>query len=210
MNPEDNTSSNRSTYDRIAPAYLQRQLKYAEDGDDLFVDLEHRWGLSMPAVGLVADVGCGPALDGLRFARAGYRVIGIDLSSGMLRIAAEHLPGRVAQGDLRTLPVRPASLAGIWCVAALLHVPEPETPVVLDNLYRGLCPGGVLALVTAIGEGSRFEAVPFAPDEQRWFVYRQPDQLSRQLQDAGFRIGYSRVVEGNRTWLTALAERASP
>jgi hypothetical protein len=52
--------------------------------------------------------------------------------------------------------------------------------------------------------------VPFAPDEQRWFVYRQPDQLSRQLQDAGFRIGYSRVVEGNRTWLTALAERASP
>jgi len=68
----------------------------------------------------------------------------------------------------------------------------------------------MLALVTAIGEGSRFEPVPYAPDEKRWFVYRQPDQLSRQLQDAGFRIGYSRVVEGNRTWRTALAERASP
>lgn len=104
----------------------------------LFVDLERRWRLSLPAVGLVADLGCGPALDGLRFARAGYQVIGIDLSSGMLRIACEYLPGRVAQGDLRALPVRPASLAGIWCVAALLHVPEEDTPAVLGELYRSL------------------------------------------------------------------------
>jgi len=53
----DQTSLNRLTYDRISRAYLQRQLKYAEDGDDLFVDLERRWRLSLPVVGLVADVG---------------------------------------------------------------------------------------------------------------------------------------------------------
>lgn len=209
MVKRDHTSANRFTYDRIAPAYLRRQLKYAEDGDDLFLDLERRWHDLLPSGGLVGDLGCGPALDGQRFSKAGYRVIGVDLSSGMLRVAAEHLPGRVIQGDLRALPIRTSSLAGIWCVAALLHVPEEDTPGVLGGLYRSLSPGGALALVTAVGEGSRFESVPYAPDQTRWFVYRQTQRLERQLEEAGLRVCYSMVVEGIRTWLTVLAQRES-
>jgi ubiquinone/menaquinone biosynthesis C-methylase UbiE len=45
-------------------------------------------------------------------------VTGIDRSAGMLAIAAKALPGRVAQADLRSLPLASESLDGIWCSAA--------------------------------------------------------------------------------------------
>jgi SAM-dependent methyltransferase len=75
----------------------------------------------------VADLGCGPGSDGARFAGEGYRVVGMDLSAGMLAIAARRLDGRVTQADLRRLPLVSGRLDGIWCVAALLHVPEDDT-----------------------------------------------------------------------------------
>lgn len=203
--PEDHTAANRATYDRIAPLYLARQLQDHAGSGDLFRQLERHWCANLPGGARVADLGCGPALDAERFARAGYRVVGVDLSAGMLRMAARRLPGRLAQAELRALPLREPALDGIWCAAALLHVPDAATAVVLSGFRRLLRPGGALALVTAIGEGSRFEAVPYAQGEHRWFVYRSRDQLKGQMQDVGFRIAYAEVVDGSRRWLTAVA-----
>ncbi len=42
----------------------------------------------------------------------------------MLAAAGRVLPGSLVQADIRRLPVRSGSLDGIWCCAALLHVPE--------------------------------------------------------------------------------------
>ena len=63
----------------------------------------------LPPGGVVADLGCGPAVDGARLASKGCRVVGVDISAGMLRIAAEGLDGRVVQADLRDLPSVPAA-----------------------------------------------------------------------------------------------------
>lgn len=125
----------------------------------------------------------------------------------MLRTAAERLPDRLVQADLRALPLRNQALDGIWCVAALLHVPDEGTEQTLQELCRILSPGGAIALVTALGHGYRFEQVPYAPSEQRWFVYRSRDQIERQLENVGLRIEFLDVVEGNRVWLTTVAQR---
>lgn len=130
----------------------------------------------------------------------------MDLSAGMLSAADNGLVGRLAQADLRALPVGSGRLDGIWCVAALLHIPEQDTVRVLHEFRRALRHAGSLALVTALGESSRFEVVPYAPDERRWFVYRRQDRLRVQLEATGFKIRMEDQVPGNRNWLTVLAQ----
>ena len=78
----------------------------------------------------------------------------------MLAIAAEALPGHVMRADLRSLPMAGETLDGIWCCAALLHVPLHETMDVLAEIRRVLRHGGHLALVTALGQGARLEPCP--------------------------------------------------
>lgn len=201
----DRTIENRATYDRIASAYLAHQLQVRATGDDPFQPLERRWTELLPIGSLLGDLGCGPAVDGARFAAAGYRVVGLDLSRGMLVAGAPRMPGLLAQADLRALPVRAGALDGVWCSAALLHVPEPGTERVLEEIRAVLRPGGALALITALGDGTCLEPVPYAPEERRWFVYRQRPRFERQIEQAGFRLLDASQVDGHRIWLTTLA-----
>ena len=202
---DDFTPVNRATYDRIAGLYEANQREKQASGGRWFPDLEDAFLENVPARGLLADLGCGPALDGARFTEAGFRVIGMDLSAGMLKVAAQSLGDRVAQADLRALPIQSGRLDGIWCSAALIHVPEGDTTHVLKEFRRTLRGSGSVALITALGDGPRFEAVSYAPDERRWFVYRRADRLKQQLSEAGFSTRSMREVAGNRRWATFLA-----
>jgi ubiquinone/menaquinone biosynthesis C-methylase UbiE len=125
--------------------------------------------------------------------------------AGMLAYAARVLPGRVLQGDLRCLPVAGESLDGIWCCAALLHVPHDQTMTVLGEMRRILRPDGHLALVTALGQGTRLEPVPYAPGTQRWFFYREAAHLDTQLRAARLRVLAMTEESTARHWLKVLA-----
>lgn len=203
---DDFSAVNRATYDRISRQYADRQERQKPADGRWFPVLEDEFLASVTAHGLIADLGCGPGLDGSRFIRAGFRAVGMDLSASMLAIAARSLGGSVAQADLRALPIRSSSLDGIWCCAALLHIPEDDTSGVLHGFRRALKPDGTLALVTALGDGHRLEPVPYAPGERRWFAYRHADRLGQQLRETGFRVRVDDVVASNREWITFLVE----
>ena len=64
------------------------------------------------------------------------------IARSVLAIAGQALPGRLMQADLRSVPLAAASLDGIWCCAAMLHVPEDQTMMVLNEFRRVLRPGG--------------------------------------------------------------------
>jgi SAM-dependent methyltransferase len=198
------TRLNQAAYDQLAALYAQRQHARGGSFADLLDDLAER----LPPGVAVADLGCGPALDGALLAEAGFRVAGLDRSAGMLAVASRALPGRVAQADLRSLPLATAALDGIWCSASLLHVPDDQTPAVLAELVRVLRPGGHLALATALGDGARLEPVPYAAQVHRWYFYRDPDRLRGQLAAAGLRVLTSAEQSSNRRWLKLLAVSA--
>lgn len=198
---DEATQHNQAAYDQIAGLYTDNQAGRGR----AFPDLMDRFTARLPRPADLADLGCGPARDGALFAQAGHRVTGVDRSAGMLAIAASALPGRVAQGDLRCLPLGGGSLDGIWCCAALLHVPHGQTMAVLREMRRVLRPGGHLALVTALGHGARLEAVPYAPGSQRWFFYRDADQLAEELPAARLRVLDMTRKPGSRDWLKVLA-----
>jgi SAM-dependent methyltransferase len=198
------TRHNQGAYDQIAALYAQRQDARGGSFADLLAGLAER----LPRGAAVADLGCGPAVDGTLLAGTGFRVAGLDRSAGMLAVAARALPGRVAQADLRSLPLATAALDGIWCSASLLHVPTGQTPAVLAEFARVLRPGGHLALATAVGDGTRLEPVPYAPQIRRWYFYRDPDRLRGQLAAAGLSVLTSAEQSSNRHWLKLLAVSA--
>jgi SAM-dependent methyltransferase len=195
------TKQNQAAYDQIADLYVARHATR----DRSFPDLWAAFAAHLPPRAAVADLGCGPATDGAQFTQAGFRVVGIDRSAGMLAYAARVLPGLVMQADIRRLPVVSESLEGIWCSAALLHVPNDQTMAALYEMRRILRYGGHLALVTAIGQGARLEPVPYAPGAQRWFFYREAGPLNEQLRDARLQVMTMTEETASRHWLKVLA-----
>lgn len=77
--------------------------------------------------GPIADLGCGEGIF------AGPRTVGIDRERLFLR------PGSAA-GDLRFVPLRDGSVAGVLCINALHLVADPER--VMAEIDRLLRPGG--------------------------------------------------------------------
>lgn len=94
--------------------------------------------------GLTLDVGCGTGVLAERVAGAGYPVVGIDPSRGMLHRLHERRPDipRVV-GDGTALPFADGAFAFTYCVAVLHHVAAP--PAVrrtLEEMARVTRPGG--------------------------------------------------------------------
>jgi len=118
------------------------------------VDLTGRMlDVALPAglggAGVVADVGCGNGLYLAELARRGYgrRLIGADLSPGMLRAARQRTgrPGpALVAADAAALPLRDSSADLTLAMHMLYHVPEPE--VALRELRRVTRPGGRLVV----------------------------------------------------------------
>jgi demethylmenaquinone methyltransferase / 2-methoxy-6-polyprenyl-1,4-benzoquinol methylase len=95
---------------------------------------------------LVLDLGCGTGrLGGLMAARC--RVVGVDLSWEMLRLARRGDPPRATfvQGSAFRLPFRPGSFDA--CVSGFVLRNLEDLPGALAELARVLRPGGRVALV---------------------------------------------------------------
>ncbi|MFB9234753.1 class I SAM-dependent methyltransferase [Plantactinospora siamensis] len=192
----------RQTYDLISETYARVNATPDEriraDAAGLAADLG-------PGC-LVADVGCGPGREVELLRAHGVRVVGFDLSLGQLR--AGGVAG-VAQADMRRLPVRSGSLDGVWCQAALLHIPRAEVPAVLAEFARIVRIGGALHLNVSEGDGEGWEmAANYGSDRRRWFTLHRLPDLTRLLAEAGFVVRRSGRNRARRDWLRVYAHRA--
>ena len=96
-----------------------------------------------PSVGeRVLEVGCGTGHWTKWFREGlGMRVVGLDLSEGMLAVARRRLPEvPFVRGDGRDLPFRGESFDAVVAITVLEFVPEPRR--VLDEMWRCVRPGG--------------------------------------------------------------------
>jgi SAM-dependent methyltransferase len=96
----------------------------------------------------VADVGCGNGgylVELARRAHAG-RVLGVDLSAGMLEAARRHAPAAwLTAGDAAVLPLRDRAADLTLAAHMLYHVPDPRAAV--RELRRVTRPGGTVLVV---------------------------------------------------------------
>lgn len=152
----------------------------------------------------VLDLGSGPGRDSLLLAQRGLRVVSIDIAAGML--AAGNLAAAV-QADMQSIPTRGSSFAGVWCQAALLHVPRRDVPCVLDEVRRVVVPSGLLHLCTAEGVGEGWEPYPGIPERKRWFVNHKEEGLVQELEARGFLVLEVTRSFAGRRWLSLLAQK---
>jgi SAM-dependent methyltransferase len=93
----------------------------------------------------VLDVGSGQGMDVARYALAGARVTGIDLTPRHVELARSHLAAlgvaaTIVQGDAEAMPFPDASFDRVSSNGVLHHT--PDMPAALREIHRVLRPGG--------------------------------------------------------------------
>jgi SAM-dependent methyltransferase len=161
---------------------------------------------SLAAGSRVLDLGCGTGVPTARqLADAGFEVVGVDLSGGMVKLAREYVPGATFhQLDLADLrPGGPRDLGRFDAVAAffsLLMLPRAEIPLALLTVRHLLVPGGLFVLSMVEADVDDF-SIPFLGRTIRVSGYLLED-LRKVIETAGFEI----AEESSYTYAPAVAD----
>lgn len=124
---------------------------------------------------------------------ADFEVTGVDVSSGMLKLARSHVPGaNFVKMDMRQLGFAAGSFDGVCAFYSLFHVPREEHPQVLTGFNRLLGQNGILLFCSGTGAWEDIE--DFHGTDMFW---SHPDhETTRQMViDAGFTLEMSEVQE---------------
>jgi SAM-dependent methyltransferase len=185
---KEKISDVQSGYDLVADEYARRisdELRHKA----LDCRLLDRFAESVRNSGIACDLGCGPGHLARYLHERGIQVCGMDLSTGMVERARRLNPGiEFNQGDMRTLPVRDNTWAGIAAFYAIVHLPLPDLDRSLREMMRVLAPGGRLLLSFHIGEDT-------AQIEDLWesgaaleFHFFRVSTVRGSIERAGFEI----------------------
>ncbi|MEU6328715.1 class I SAM-dependent methyltransferase [Streptomyces sp. NPDC047049] len=161
---------------------------------------------TLPAGARVLDLGCGTGLPTARqLVEAGFEVVGVDLSRGMVDLAREYVPRatfhRLDIADL--VPGGPHDLGRFDAVAAffsLLMLPRTEIPRALRTIHDLLVPGGLCTLSMVEADVDYF-TIPFLGNTIRVSGYLR-DDLRAVIEEADFEI----VDESSYTYAPAVSD----
>jgi len=185
---KEKISDVQSGYDLVADEYARRisdELRHKA----LDCRLLDRFAESVRNSGIACDLGCGPGHIARYLHGRGIQVCGMDLSRGMVERARRLNPGiEFNQGDMRTLPVRDNTWAGIAAFYAIVHLSLPDLDRSLREMMHVLAPGGRLLLSFHIGEDT-------AQIESLWesgaaleFHFFRVSTVRGSIERAGFEI----------------------
>ncbi|PTT91172.1 bifunctional 3-demethylubiquinol 3-O-methyltransferase/2-polyprenyl-6-hydroxyphenol methylase [Pelomonas sp. HMWF004] len=157
------------------------------------------------------DVGCGGGILSDAMARAGARVLGIDLSTKPLRVAELHAMEAGTEGvEYREIAVealaaeQPGSFDVVTCMEMLEHVPDPAS--VVRACAALVKPGGWVFLSTLnrnakafllaiVGAEYVMRMLPKGTHEYARFI--KPSELAQFCRDAGLALQASRGLTYN-------------
>lgn len=155
---------------------------------------------------LILDLGCGHGRDLVWFRMRGMHGIGVDLSPGMLRQARERVDAPFALMDMRHLGLTGGTFDGIWCNAALLHLPKDEVFITLAEARRVLKHSGLLFASFKSGHGEGWEPRSYGKPAERFFAFYGKAELHHLMMRAGFSILEDSSSTGfGQSWVHILA-----
>jgi len=152
MNPDENWSRRRAVevHDETADGFF---AEYRGDnifdspfryGRDLIARACERCGAGLPAEAACLDVGCGVGAYMARLLDRGFRVVGIEPSAEMRRLAAQTIPADlVRDGSVLQLPVPDSSLDFVYAIEVFRYLDTRDNAQGHREIVRVLRPGGI-------------------------------------------------------------------
>jgi len=122
----------------------------------------------------VLDAGCGSGKMAVPLARAGYRVVGMDLVRAGLPEMRGKADVELVVGDARSLPFRNCAFGAVVCYDVLQHLLEPERTEAVNEIRRVLGPGGHVFIEAFGREDMRYggpEAEPHTFRRESGIIY---------------------------------------
>src|SRR5438094_8873517 len=182
-----------ASYDRVVKRYV----------DEFFDELQRKpfdrelldqFAETVRGQDKICEIGCGPGQIARYLQDRGVSMCGVDLSQAMVKCASRLNPEIPFQrGDMRALEIPDASLAGIVCFYAIIHLKREDVPRALSEMHRVLKPGGRLLMSFHGGEGElhrdQWYDMPVSID----ICLFEREEMSDHLEAAGFEV--ERIVD---------------
>jgi SAM-dependent methyltransferase len=186
-------SSLQEGYDRVAEEYARRIFKEL-DGKPFDREQLDILAKKVRNLGPICDLGCGPGQVARYLKDIGFKdITGIDLSAKMIDLAKKLNPDiAFFQGDMTKLDVPDDSWGGIAAFYSIIHIPRDQIVTCFKELWRVLCPNGVLLLSFHIGDQTVHLDEWWGQTVSLDFNFLQKKDIETQLQSAGFSIESSK------------------
>ena len=174
----------RESYDSAAKAYAEHLAKEL-DHKPLDRHLLNRFAEDTAGRGLVADLGCGPGHIARYLHELGVKVVGIDISPEMVKVATNLNPSLDFRiGDMRQLDIPDASLVGVVSFYSIVHFDTSELDIALQQVRRVLQPGGLFLISFHIGNQVVHDDDLFGEPVSLDFHFLIPTEVAAALQSA--------------------------
>ena len=199
----------KETYNKIAHDWYNEVVKdhWWENGLNKFVSLLKKGDK-------ILDVGCGPGITAKFFCAHGFKVLGIDFSEKMIKIAKKEVPsGNFLVMDLNDIGSLKDNFDGIYMQNVLLHIPKKGLTDVLSKIMGLLKKEGCFYI-------SVKEKKADDPDEytkidndygyrvERFFSLFTADEIKKQIHDINLEILDFNIVKAGKTnWFQIIGKK---
>lgn len=192
----------RKGYNKIAEKY-SKQRKIYQSKPLLLKFLRY-----LPKSSKVLDLGCGAGIPVSKFlADKGCKVVGIDFSDGMLKLARKnvHAAGFIKM-NITKMKFKENSFDGAVSFYAIIHIPRKYHPKIYRNLHKMLKPGGVL-FANASGTSTWEETAKDYMGVPMFWSFYHPRITLKLIRKAGFQVIWSKILKiGGETQFWILAK----
>ena len=180
----------RNCYNQTAEEYADAFTKELE-GKPLDRMLLKRFAEDNAKKGRMGDLGCGPGHTTAFLYQNGARdIIGIDLSSEMVRVAQQQNDPVIqfSEGNMLQLDYPDQSFGSMVAMYAIVHFVNEEIQQVAQEMFRLIAPKGQVLLSFHVGEEIRTVVEFLGKTLTVEFQFFDPDHVITTFQNAGFHL----------------------
>lgn len=180
----DKTAKTIEGYNRCAGAFVAKHMSLG-----IYEQFVREFSNCLKEGSTILDLGCGPGniAKFLVNQNKGYKILGVDLSSEMLKLAHQNVPTEhFVIGDIRDLQLE-RKFDAVIASFCIIHLEDDEAIGLLRKTRDLLNDQGFLYLCFMNGGIPGFDKASFS-NEEMYFNYFSPDEIKKILENLDYKV----------------------